>query len=31
MADLEEKFNELNNTTDITVEFDAQDIEQNKG
>lgn len=30
MADLEEKFNELNNTTDITVEFDAQDIEQNK-
>lgn len=30
MADLEEKFNELNNTADSTAEFDAQDIEQNK-
>lgn len=30
MSDLEEKFNELNNTADTTAEFDAQDIEQNK-
>lgn len=30
MSDLEEKFNEFNNTTDTTAEFDAQDIEQNK-
>lgn len=30
MSDLEEKFNELNNTADSTAEFDAQDIEQNK-
>lgn len=30
MSDLEEKFNEINNTADTTAEFDQQDIEQNK-
>lgn len=30
MADLNEKFNELNNTADTTSEFDQNDIQQNK-
>ncbi len=30
MADLNEKFNEFNNTTDSTNEFDPADIQQNK-
>ena len=30
MADLNEKFNELNNTKDSTSEFDPNDIQQNK-
>ena len=30
MADLNEKLNEINNTTDSTDEFDAQDIQNNK-
>lgn len=30
MADFNEKFNEFNNTTDTTSEFDPADIEQNK-
>ena len=30
MADLNEKFNEFNNTADTTAEYDQNDIEQNK-
>ena len=30
MADLNEKFNEFNNTADTTAEYDPADIEQNK-
>ena len=31
MADLNEKFEELNNTADTTAEFDPEDIQKNKG
>ena len=30
MADLNEKFNEFNNTADTTAQYDQSDIEQNK-
>ncbi len=30
MADLNDKFNEFNNTADTTAEFDQNDIQQNK-
>lgn len=31
MADFNDKFNEFNNTNDITNEFDPQDVNSNKG
>ena len=30
MSDLNEKWNELNNTADATAEYDPNDIQQNK-